>query len=206
MARVGELHRLFRTFLNLKTTCKKASLSLYSGGRGDCHVTLKVTDPGHGYQTPRRGSGPSRSQEVAPGTLAPSSPPAAPPAAAAAATAPAPARRARRRGPGALLRDERRKLARIEPNLLFPDCLPRWFTKMDLKVGPVFRPPAEVSTMPPPPTEACTTPSTLPPQHPIYRDDLHAHSFELGWELCWDPFCPIGATDHHEHHAPPPCW
>ena len=119
MAGVGELHRLFRTFHNLKTTCKKASLSLYSDGRGDCQVTLKVTAPGHGYQTPRRESGPSKSQEAAPGTLAPSLPPAAP--AAAAATAPAPARRARRLGRGALLRDKRRRLARIEPNLLLPD-------------------------------------------------------------------------------------
>ena len=57
MAGVGELHRLFRAFLNLKTTCKKASLSLYSDG----HVTLRVTAPGKGYQTPRRGCGPSRS-------------------------------------------------------------------------------------------------------------------------------------------------
>ena len=122
MAGVGELHRLFRTFLNLKTTCKKASLSLYSDGSGDCHVTLRVTAPGHGYQTPRRGSGPSRSKEAAPGTLAPSSLPAAPTAAA--ATAPAPARRARRRGPGALLRDERRRLARIEPNLFLSDPAP----------------------------------------------------------------------------------
>ena len=41
MARVGDLNRLFRTFLKIKTTCKKASLSLYSYGIGDCHVTLK---------------------------------------------------------------------------------------------------------------------------------------------------------------------
>ena len=122
MAREGDLNRLFRTFLNLKTTCKKASLSLYSEGSGNCQVTLRVTAPGHGYKTPRRGGDPSRSQEAAPGTLAPSSSslPAAP-TTAAAATAPAPARRARRRGPGALLRDERRRLARIEPNLLQPD-------------------------------------------------------------------------------------
>ena len=39
----------------------------------------------------------------------------------AAATAPVPARRARRRGPGALLRDERRRLSRIELNIFLPD-------------------------------------------------------------------------------------
>ena len=70
----------------------------------------------HGNQAPRRGGCQPRRREVEPGTLAPSSSsPAALPAAAATATAPAPARRARRRGPGALLRDERR-LARIEPD------------------------------------------------------------------------------------------
>ena len=42
----------------------------------------------------------------------------------------------------------------------------------------------------------------LPP--PTYRDDLHAHNFGLGWEICWDPFCPIGAPGYHEHHAPAP--
>ena len=50
---------------------------------------------------------------------APWLPPPPPPApTAAAATAPAPARRVRRRGTGALLQDERRRLARIEQNLL----------------------------------------------------------------------------------------
>ena len=72
MAGIGELHRLFRTFLNIKTTCKKVSLNLYSDA-SNCQVTLRVTVPGKGYQTPRRGSGPSRSQEAAPGNLAPSS-------------------------------------------------------------------------------------------------------------------------------------
>ena len=81
MAGVGELHRLFRTFLNIKTNCKKASLCLYSDG-SNCQVTLRVKVPGKGYQTPRRGSGPFRSKEAAPATLAPSSPPAAPTAAA----------------------------------------------------------------------------------------------------------------------------
>ena len=67
---------------------------------------------GHGNQAPRRGGCQPRRQEVEPGTLAPS--PASPPA----ATPPAPVRRARGRGPAALLRDERRRLARIEPTLL----------------------------------------------------------------------------------------
>ena len=118
MAGVGKLHRLFRAFLILKTTCKKASLRLYSDG-SNCQVTLRVTAPGKGYQTPRRGSGPSRSQEAAPGTLATSSPPAAPTVTA--ATAPALTRRVRRHGPGALLRDKRRGLSRIEPTLLLSD-------------------------------------------------------------------------------------
>ena len=57
MAGVGELHRLFRTFLNLKTVCNKASLNLFSDG-SNYQATLRVTVPGKGYQTPRRGSGP----------------------------------------------------------------------------------------------------------------------------------------------------
>ena len=48
MAGVVELHRLFRTFLILKTTWKKASLSFYSDG-SNCPVTLRVTAPGKGY-------------------------------------------------------------------------------------------------------------------------------------------------------------
>ena len=47
MAGVGELHRLFRTFLNLKTSCKKASLNLFSDGSNG-QATLRVTVPGKG--------------------------------------------------------------------------------------------------------------------------------------------------------------
>ena len=96
----------------LLKACEKASLSLFSDSVSDLHISLKVNVSGHGNQAPRRGGCQPRRQEVEPGTLAPS--PASPPA----ATPPAPVRRARGRGPAALLRDERRRLARIEPTLL----------------------------------------------------------------------------------------
>ena len=92
------------------------------GGAGTAyklHVTLKVHVPGHGNQAPRRGGCQPRRQEAEPGTQNPSPAPPAP-----TIPAPAPARGARRRGPGALLRDERRRLARIEPNLLLSDPAP----------------------------------------------------------------------------------
>ena len=40
MARVGELQKLFQTFLRLKKTCKKAEVTFFSDSSGDCHVTL----------------------------------------------------------------------------------------------------------------------------------------------------------------------
>ena len=121
MAAVGELHRLFRTFLNLKTTCKKASLNLYSDS-SNCQVNLKVMVPGKGYQTPTRGSGPSRARSLCQAPWLPCPPPAA--ATSAAATAPVPDRRARRRGPGALLQDKKRRLTHIELNLLLDPAAP----------------------------------------------------------------------------------
>ena len=112
MVGAGTAHRLLRTFLELRKACEKASLSLTSDSDGNLNISLKVKVSGHGNQAPRRGGCQPRRQEVEPGTLAPSpatpaATPAAPPAPPA-ATAPAPARRVRRRGPGALLRDERR--------------------------------------------------------------------------------------------------
>ena len=81
-----------------------------------------MTFPGKGYQTPRRESGPSRSQEAAPGTLAPSSLPAAP-TAAAVATAPSPTRR---RGPGALFRDKRRRLTSSRTSFIHTPTPAAW--------------------------------------------------------------------------------
>ena len=143
MARVGELRKLLQTFIRLKKSCKKAEVSFYSDSNGDCHVTLRaVLQPQHsesgdrGHQGPRRRAGPSHPPTPAPPSApdrrgrrrdpAPPAPPApatpAPAAPAAPATAvPAPDRRARRRGPGAIVRDERRRLARIEPDLLQAD-------------------------------------------------------------------------------------
>ena len=125
MAGVGRVMKLVRQVLGNWKVGKNCELALNCVD-GVMKVTLsadlgKWVQPqpqqvsGHGNQAPRRGGCQPRRREVEPGTLAPSSP-AAPPAAA--ATAPAPARRARRRGPGALLRNERRRLARIEPNIL----------------------------------------------------------------------------------------
>ena len=108
MAGAGELQRLFRTFLSLKRSCQRAEVTFYSDRDGDCHVTLRVTTPRHGYQTPRAAGGAtSRSQEkqgsgaqnphpVSEGVSATQKTPSAP--------APVPARRSRRRGPAAILR------------------------------------------------------------------------------------------------------
>ena len=132
MAGGGTAYRLMGTFLKLQKTCPKASLSLYSDCDGDLQVTLKVHIPGLGNQAPRRGGCQPRRQEAEPGIQAPSPAPPAPPAhpappapPATITPAPAPAKRARRRGPGALLRDEKRRLARIEPSILLSDSKPK---------------------------------------------------------------------------------
>ena len=140
MAGVGALKRLFRTFLSLKGSCHRSEVTFYSDSDGDCHVTLRVTTPGAGFQSPCRGGAHSRSQErkgsgarnppPPPAAAAPAPAPASAPAPAkrarrrgpAPAPAPAPARRARRRGPSALFRDERRRMARIEPGLIAPEA------------------------------------------------------------------------------------
>ena len=103
--------------------CEKASLSLFSDSDGDLQVILKVNLSGHSNQVSRRGGCQPRRREVEPSTLSPSSI-AAPPAVA--ATTPAPARRARRHGPGALLRDERRRLARMSQTSSFQTLSTPW--------------------------------------------------------------------------------
>ena len=89
--------------------------------------TLARMAPGHGYKTPRRGSDPSRSQEGGPGVRPPFkapegdfNTPSAPEKGSAAqkSSSPAPARRSRKRRAGALFQDEKRRLLRIEPDLL----------------------------------------------------------------------------------------
>ena len=84
-------------------------------------VTITVTLPGHTYQTPRRGSGLSRSQEGGPGVWPPfkapeadSNTPSSPERCSA-----DPARRSSKHGGGALFRDEKRRLLRIEQDVLF---------------------------------------------------------------------------------------
>ena len=121
MVAEGTVTSLFRTFLRLRRTCKRTYMSISSDPDGDCHVTLRVTTPGTGFQSPCRGGAQPRGQErQSSGTRNPPPPPAAAapaPAQAPAATTPVTAKRSKNRGPGALLRDERRRLGRIEPGI-----------------------------------------------------------------------------------------
>ena len=82
-------------------------------------VSLKMVLAGQADQAPRRGGRQFSTEKRGPGTRAPHPAPPAPPAhPAPAATAPVTAKRSKNHGPGALLRDERRRLGRIEPGLL----------------------------------------------------------------------------------------
>ena len=103
------------TFLRLRKSCKKASMNIYSDHNSDMFVTVKVQIAGQTDQAPRREGRQSSSQERGPGIRAPSS---SAPSAPETPDTPSPVRWGRRRGPGALLRDERRRLARIEPDVL----------------------------------------------------------------------------------------
>ena len=124
MAEAGRAHGLLNTFLRLNKSYKKATMNIISDSDGHMQVTITVTIVGQADQAPRRGGRQSNNKERGPGTQAPrpappSSP--APPAPATptpAVTAPVSARRNRRRGPEALLRDERRRLGQIEPGIL----------------------------------------------------------------------------------------
>ena len=152
----GTSYRLLGTFLKLQKTCPKYSLSLYSDCDGGLHDTLKAHIPRPGNQAPRRGGCQPRRQEAEPGIQAPSpAPPAprAPPAPPAPTPAPAPARRARRRGPGALLCDEKRRLARIEQSILLSDTRPKAAAALsDVEVeGETALPPPPPPTLPRPP-------------------------------------------------------
>ena len=119
MAKVGELQRLFRTFLSLRRSCQQAEVTFYCDRDGICHVTLRVT-PRHGFQSPCRGGAHSRSQEKQ-GSGAQNPPPASEGVSDSqktpSAPAPAPARRSRRRGPAAILCDEQRRLVLPAPAL-----------------------------------------------------------------------------------------
>ena len=77
MAGVGELWRLLRTFLTLKSSCKTASLNITSDSDGDLSVTLKMSIAGQADQAPRRRGRQSSRQERGPGSQPP---PPAPPA------------------------------------------------------------------------------------------------------------------------------
>ena len=128
MAEAGRAHGLLNTFLRLNKSHKRASMNIISDSDGHLQVTITVTIVGQADQAPRKGGRQSNNRERGPGTRVPSpgapsapSAPSTPSPAPAPGPAPAPARRARRQGPGALLRDERRRLARIEPGLLIPD-------------------------------------------------------------------------------------
>ena len=114
------MNSLLWTFLRLRKTYKHASMSITSDSDSDNSLTvsLKMVLAGQTDQAPRRGGRMSSTQERGPGTRAPHPAPPAPLAAPApAATAPVAAKRSKNRGPGALLRDERRRLGRIEPGL-----------------------------------------------------------------------------------------
>ena len=147
MAGDGELRRLFQTFLRLKRSCQLAEVN-FNSDRGVCQVILKVTTPGTEFQSPwMRGGAQSRSQErKSSGAWNPPTPPtvAAPAPATAPGPAPAPApgpapRKVRRRGPGALLRDERRRLAWIELGLLEPE--------IEAEDGPALPRPAPIAPL-----------------------------------------------------------
>ena len=124
MVGAGTVHSLLWTFLKLRRSCKHASMSITSDSDsvGDLTVSLKMVTAGQADQAPRRRGRQSSRQERGPGSQAPPPAPPAPPAPpstpAPAATAPVTARRVRNRGPGALLRDERRRLGRIQPGIL----------------------------------------------------------------------------------------
>ena len=120
MVGAGTVNSLLWTFLRLRKTCKHASMSITSDSDSDNSLTvsLKMVLAGQTDQAPRRGGRMSSTQERGPGTRAPHpAPPAHPAAPAPAATAPVTAKRSKNRGPGALLRDERRRLGRIEPGI-----------------------------------------------------------------------------------------
>ena len=182
IAEDGELRRLFYTFMRLKRSCRLAEVN-FNSDRGVCQVTLKVTTPGTEFQSPCSGGAQSRSQErKSSGARNPPTPPtvAAPAPAPAPGPTPAPApgpapRRVRKRGPGALLRDERRRLARIEPGLLGPE--------IEAEDGPALPRPAPIAPpldpsertpalsrppgrRPPPPTAPPPPPSPPPAPWP----------------------------------------
>ena len=138
------MYRLFRVFIRLQKTCSQARVS-FSSDRdqdGDIHMSLTVRTPRNGDKAPRRRGHQSRSQGGRPGTRVatpetpetPTPAPAPRPAPArrgqrqgpapAPAPAPTPARRRRRRGPAAAFRDERRRLGRIESDVLLPTPAP----------------------------------------------------------------------------------
>ena len=118
MAGLGELHRLFQVFLRLQKTCKQAKVSFTSDSDGDIHVSLTVKTPGHGDQAPRRGGHHSRSQEGGSGNQPPPHPSTRVSGIQKPLPSPVPVKKGRRRAPSALLRDERRRLARIEFDVL----------------------------------------------------------------------------------------
>ena len=161
MAEAGKAHGLLNTFLGLKKSHRKASMNITSDSDGHLQVTIKVTIARQAGQAPMVGGRQSSRQERGPGSQAP---PPAPPAPPAPPTPPAPARRARNRGPGALLRDKRRRLGRIQPGI-FEHVLAK-----EVEGGPALPhhalpPPPPLSLVrrgrkgaPPPPP-----PPTLPP-------------------------------------------
>ena len=114
MAGSGKLHRLFRTFLKLQKTCKAAKVRFHSDSDGDILVTLSVKTPGHGDQAPRRGGRHYRSQGGGSGIRPPTPAPSRVSYTMKPCNLPAPVRRSRRRPPSALLRNEQRRLLRID--------------------------------------------------------------------------------------------
>ena len=151
MADAGRAHGLLNTFLRLNKSHKRASMNIISDSDGHLQVTITVTIVGQADQAPRKGGRQSNNRERGPGTRVPS--PGAPSAPSAPYTpSPAPAKRAKRRGPGALLRDERRRLARIEPGLLIPD------SPLPIPTGPLEG--ATSGPLPPPSTRPRPSPGS----------------------------------------------
>ena len=111
-------------------------MNITSDSDGQLTVTLRMVTAGQADQAPRRGGRQSSRQERGPGTQAPS--PEAPPAPTSPASAPA--RRARRRGPGALLREERRCQLRTAADVLTAERVDQGLSKhQEMSFTPVTK-------------------------------------------------------------------
>ena len=196
MVGAGTDPSLIWTFLKLRRSCKHASMTITSDSDsvGDLTVSLKMVTARQADQAPRRRGRQSSRQERGPGSQAPPPAPPAPPATPApAATAPVTARRVRNRGPGALLRDERRRLGRIEPGILAH--------KIEGEGGPALPPPAHRERVGKP---ALPHPAPRPSPRPIII--LDARKRRCSPALIPPPPPSSRHTGRGKAHLPSPPW